>query len=169
MTFQQSPSPHSTPGKTVWVCVQSGCLCQPSELTKWDCCSQIWPFAFILVWFGLSFPGDVAGDFSGYSCRLMYCKWRLRMQQSEKRSYHASPCYEKVKFPSVISGFVYLNRQVKISLWILRVSVSGWAQGIPVCWPPMIPDIFPIESQHREMLHFFFVCVWSHFIDSSNC
>lgn len=85
----------------------------------------------------------------------MYCKWHLRMQQSETRSYHASSCYEKVKFPSVISGFVYLNRQVKISLSILRVSVSGWAQDIPGCLPPMIPDIFPIESQHREMLHFF--------------
>lgn len=66
-----------------------------------------------------------------------------------------SPCYEKVEFPSVISSFVYLNRQVKISISILRVSVSGWAQGVPGCWPLMIPDIFPIESQHRVMLLFF--------------
>lgn len=79
------------------------------------------------------------------------------MQQSEKRSYHASPCYEKVKFPSVISGSVYLNRQVKISLSILRVSVSGWAQGIPGCWPPMIPDIFLSQG---DATFFFFLSVF---------
>lgn len=77
------------------------------------------------------------------------------MQQSETRSYHASTCHEKVEFFSVISSFVYLNSQDKISLLILHVSISGWAQGIPGCWPPMIPDIFPIESQQREMLHLF--------------
>lgn len=73
MIFQQSSSPPWTPGKTVWACVQSGCLGHLSALTKWDCCSQIYPLCVhsCLVWF--EFSGDLFGDFCGWSCQLMHC------------------------------------------------------------------------------------------------